>query len=186
MINADIRQFDLATLGDQLVVFGNLPYSFSTEIVSVLLEHSVRIKRAILLLQREFVERLAAKPGGRDYGTLSIGCRLHADIRSGPIVSGDSFHPPTAVDSMLVELKFLGSPRFALQDPLAFRRVVKSAFMKRRKKIINSMKSSGFYTTALLEEAFRTSGIDTNRRAETLDLEEFVRLYRLLCEERQG
>lgn len=177
IVNADVREVDLAELGGDLVIFGNLPYSFSTEIITWMLDGASRLKRAVLMLQKEFAERLAAPPGGKDYGAISVGCQLRADIRSGPIVPGNSFHPPASVESMVIELRFLGGLRHGVADPEAFRRVVKAAFMKRRKKILNSMKSSGYYSGEAIAAALEAAGIDPGRRAETLSLEEFVKLY---------
>ena len=180
VIEADVRSVDLSAIGNDLVIFGNLPYSLSTEIISLLLNQATTLRRAVLMLQREFVERLAAQPGGRDYGAISLGCRLWADIMAGPIIPGDAFHPPAAVESRLIELRFLKSPRMEVADTAAFRRVVKAAFMKRRKKVINSMKSSGYYPIEPLTRALAEAEIDPGRRAETLSFEEFVRLYRAL------
>ncbi len=105
IINRDVRKVDFSELGKDLVVFGNLPYVFSTDIVFHLLAHHQVVKRAVLMLQREFAERMAASPGGRTYGVLSVGCQMQADIILGPIISGDSFHPPTSVESRLVEMR---------------------------------------------------------------------------------
>jgi len=174
IVNADVRGVDLASMGSDLVVFGNLPYAFSTDIIFRLIDQAVVVKRAVLLLQREFAERLAAGPGGRTYGLLSVSCRLWADARLGPIIPGTSFHPPAKVESQVVELTFLREPRVPLEDILWFKRFVAACFLKRRKKIVNSLLASGLFPKDLIAEIFATCGIDTNRRAETLSLEEFA------------
>ncbi len=176
VIEGDARSFDFSSVGTALTVFGNLPYVFSTDIVFQLLSYSRILTRAVLLLQREFAERLAAEPGGKEYGRLSIACQLRADVRLGPVIDGRSFHPPTEVMSQLVELRFLKEPRVAVPDLVFFEKVVKAAFLKRRKKIINSLNSSGFDDFAALESAFKSSAIDPGRRAETLSIEEFAML----------
>lgn len=180
IINADVRDVDFSTIGSNLAVFGNLPYSFSTDIIMLLLEQSPALARAVLMLQREFAERLAAPPGGRDYGAISVACQMRADISTGPIVPGDSFHPPASVESMVIELRFLGQARHGVEDLGEFRKVVKAGFMKRRKKLVNSMRASGFYSGESLDRAFAETGVDPGRRAETLTLEEFAALYRSL------
>ena len=184
IISADVRTIDLGSLGDDLIVFGNLPYSFSTDIVFHLIEHGSHIRHATLLLQREFAERLAAPPGGRDYGRLSVATQMYADVTLGKIVPGSSFHPTTEVESRLVKLSFLKTPRFAIPDKAWFERVVKASFSQRRKKLLNSLKASGFFAPEQIVAALSGSGIDPNRRAETLSISEFVALSEELGKER--
>lgn len=181
IINADVRSVDLSALGSELVVFGNLPYSFSSEIVFHLLAAASSLKRAVLLLQREFAERLAAGPGGRDYGRLSIACQLWCDVKLGPVIAGTSFHPPTQVDSQVVELAFLGAARVKVGDYRWFERVVKAAFLQRRKKLSNSLKGSGFFSAEGIALALQAAGINGDRRAETLSLAEFAALAEALA-----
>ena len=176
VICADVRQVDFSTLGQSLVIYGNLPYAFSTEIVFHLIESAAVLSRAVLLLQREFVERMCAEPGGRDYGTLSIGCQLWSELRMGPVVSGECFYPRASVESRVVELKFLKTPRVQIGDAAFFRKVVKASFSQRRRKLINSLKGSGIADQEILSEALRLSAIDPGRRAETLSLAEFAAL----------
>lgn len=178
VICADVREVDFASLGDNLVIFGNLPYSLSTDIVFHLIDSAAVISRAVLMLQKEFVERMAADPGGRDYGTLSIGCQLWAQMQMGPEVSGDKFFPPAKVKSRVLEMKFLKNPRVPLPDAAFFRKVVKASFLQRRRKLINSLKGSGLAEQELLDRALLEAGIDPGRRAETLSIEEFAKLAR--------
>ena len=185
VINEDVRLVDLSQLGENLVVFGNLPYSFSSDIVFLLVDFAAVIKRAVLMLQKEFVERLCAHPGGRDYGMLSISCQLWAEARPGPVIGGDSFHPPAKVDSQLVELVFSKEPRCQIGDMFLFKRIVAAAFFRRRKKIANSIRASGAFPGLPLEECFERAGIDPNRRAETLSIEEFARLSSVWGAKRQ-
>lgn len=176
IINADVRGVDLSEIGSDLVVFGNLPYSFSTDIVFRLIDQAQVVKRAVLLLQKEFAERLAADPGGRTYGLLSVSCRLWADAKLGPIIPGDAFHPPAKVQSQVVELTFLKAPRLPIPDVLWFKRFVAACFLKRRKKLINSLTASGLFTKEKIGATLAACGVDQNRRAETLSLEEFAKL----------
>jgi 16S rRNA (adenine1518-N6/adenine1519-N6)-dimethyltransferase len=176
ILNADVRGVDLAEIGDDLVVFGNLPYAFSTDIVFRLIDQAAVVKRAVLLLQKEFAERLAADPGGRTYGLLSVSCRLWADAKLGPIIPGDAFHPPAKVQSQVVELTFLKAPRLPIADILWFKRFVAACFLKRRKKLINSLTASGLFTKEKIAATLLECGVDGNRRAETLSLDEFAKL----------
>ena len=176
VINADARQVDLSTLGDSLTIFGNLPYVFSTEILFRLVDYRQNIKRAVLLLQKEFANRVGACPGGRDYGVLSVSCQMVADIRFGPIFPGTSFHPPTKVDSRLIEVTFLEEPRFGVSDLAWLNRVVRAAFTQRRRQIFNSLKGSGMFSVDQVKQVLAALAIDPARRAETLSLNEFVQM----------
>ena len=180
VINQDVRTVDFSTIGSDLTVFGNLPYVFSTEIVFTLIDQRAAVRRAVLLLQREFAERLAAPPGGRDYGTISVACAVWADLELGPVIAGDRFHPPTKVESRLVELRLRTTPRVDVGDPEWFRKVVKAGFLQRRKKLSNSLAASGMFSRAAIAAALEASSIDGSRRAETLSLEEFARMAEAL------
>ncbi len=174
---ADVRGFDFSTLGRELVVFGNLPYSFSTEIIFHLLEHGSVIKRAVLMLQREFAERVAAKPGGREYGAISVNAQLRADLRLGPVISGDCFHPKARVESILMEMRLLKEPRFEVSDLAWFRKVVQASFQLRRKKLKNSLAASGIFKGEQhIVEVLAAAQISPDIRAERLTLEEFARI----------
>lgn len=176
IVQADAREFDYSSIGSGLLVFGNLPYSFSTEIIFQLVKHAKSIKRAILMLQREFAERLAAKPGGRDYGVLSVSAQLHADIELGSIVSGDSFYPTTQVDSRILRLTFLPALRYEIKNLDWFNKVVRASFVQRRRKLLNSLKASGMFEQEQILKALSESGIEAGRRAETLSIPEFMKL----------
>lgn len=186
VINADVRAVDFSKLGRDLVVFGNLPYSFSTEILFHLLGQANCIRRAVLMLQREFVERMAAQPGGKSYGALSVACQLRSNVRLGPLVAGSCFHPPTKVESRLVELVFLPSLRYLVTDLPWLERVVKASFSRRRKKLINSLTGSGLFPKELVKQVLAQLEIAAGRRAETLTIQEFVQLAELLKCGRQG
>lgn len=182
IINDDVRQVDFSKLGSDLVVFGNLPYSFSTDIVFHLLRFKSHIKRAVLLLQKEFVERLAADPGGRDYGSLSVAIQMWADVSTGPVVPGTSFYPTTAVESQVVQLEFLKSSRVAVRDPVWFERVVRAAFNQRRKMLQNTLRSLTDISREDIVRALEKVGISPQRRAETVSVVEFAALSEALAE----
>ena len=143
IINEDVRFFDLSSLGLDLMVYGNLPYSFSTDIVFTLIKHRRSISRAILLLQDEFAARMAAAPGSRTYGALSIACQLHAKVELGSQVSGDRFSPPTEVTSRMISLSFSEESinRVSPELEAVLKLVLKASFSKRRRKLLNSLKS---------------------------------------------
>ncbi len=157
----------------------NLPYNISSQIVFRLLEHRQLFKRLVLMFQREVGERLAAEPGGKDYGILSVLCQLWYDIRMVTLVKPGAFNPPPKVDSIVLDFQPLAQPRVDPIDEAFFRKVVKAAFTQRRKTLRNSLAAGGFsaeqVTQALLE-----AQIDPGCRGETLHLEDFSRLTKSL------
>jgi len=176
VIEGDVRSIDITQLEGPYAVFGNLPYVFSSDIIFHLIASIPIVSRAVLLLQREFAERVAAAPGSRSYGVLSVMAQLWSDVTLGPRIPGTSFQPTTQVESQVIMLKFLPSPRVAVGDPFWFRRVVQGAFHARRKKLRNSLKAASLVPPGVIDEALERSGIDGDRRAETLNIEEFARL----------
>jgi 16S rRNA (adenine1518-N6/adenine1519-N6)-dimethyltransferase len=180
ILNKDVREIDFSDLGKELIVFGNLPYVYSTDIIFCLIDNRAFIDRAVLLLQQEFAERLAAGPGGKTFGVLSIMAQMWADIKLGPLIKGDAFQPPTKVNSRLVELKFLQASRFEISDYDFFRKLVRASFHQRRKMIGNSISAAGFASKEKVHGALKACGIDSSRRAETLSIKEFVTLSEAL------
>ena len=174
---ADAKSFDLATAarGGKVVVCGNLPFHLSSPILFHLLDQRAFVRRAVLLLQREVAERIAAAPGGREYGVLSVLAQQAADARIGLEVGRHFFTPPPDVDSSALVLEFLDRPRAEVRDEARFRRVVKSAFAQRRKTLWNALSSLEGGRTAL-----ERAGIDPKRRAETLSVAEFAAIERAL------
>ena len=180
IINQDVRTVDFSAIGSELMVFGNIPYVFSTEIVFTLIKNRAAVKQAVLMTQREFAERLAAQPGGRDYGSITVAVQLYADIDLGPRVPGDAFHPPTEVESQVLRLRFLDKPRVDVSDPEHFEKVVRCAFAQRRKKLINSIISRGIWSKDVTLSALGRAGISPDVRPEQLSIEQFAVLAREL------
>lgn len=162
--------------GGHVLVVGNLPYSVSKAILERLLDAHATLDRAVLMLQREVAERLAASPGGREYGALSVFWRRWADVSQLLVVPPAAFRPPPAVESAVVTVTFRSVPRVAVADEPGFERVVRAAFGQRRKTLENALRGGGLGSAARLAAALAEAGIDGRRRAETLSLEEFGRL----------
>ncbi|MFL5375472.1 MAG: 16S rRNA (adenine(1518)-N(6)/adenine(1519)-N(6))-dimethyltransferase RsmA [Myxococcales bacterium] len=177
VVEADAKSFDLSSVaaGGKVVVCGNLPYHLSSSILFHLLDQRRFVRRAVLLLQREVAERIAAEPGGRDYGVLSVLVQQAADAHLGLAVDRHAFTPPPEVDSSALVIDFLPQPRAEVRDEGRFRTLVKAAFAQRRKTLWNSV-SSMEGARAALERA----GIDPRRRAETLSVAEFAAIERAL------
>ena len=173
VVEADAKSFDLKAIGRRVIVCGNLPYHLSSPILFHLLDQRDAVKRAVLLLQREVAERIAAPPGGRDYGLLSVLVQEVADARVALTVPRHFFTPPPDVESCALVLEFLDTPRVPIHDERRFRALVKATFGLRRKTLWNALKNF-----AGVREALRKSGIDPQRRAETLGVAEFASIER--------
>jgi 16S rRNA (adenine1518-N6/adenine1519-N6)-dimethyltransferase len=129
------------------------------------------------MLQREVGERLVAPPACKEYGILSVFCRLHFDVFREFTVRPGSFYPVPKVDSVVLRFEPLPAPRAHVADEALFRRVVRAAFGQRRKTLWNCLKSGGFAADdGMLARALERCGIDGGRRGETLSLEEFAAL----------
>lgn len=175
VVEADAATYDLGTFRRRVIVCGNLPYHLSSPILFHLLDQRVAVKRAVMLLQREVAERIAAPPGGRDYGLLSVLVQHVADAEIALDVPRHLFTPPPEVESCALVLEFLDAPRFEVHDERRFRALVKAAFGQRRKTLWNALKNfpGG-------REALEKAGIDPQRRAETLSVAEFASVERAL------
>jgi 16S rRNA (adenine1518-N6/adenine1519-N6)-dimethyltransferase len=177
VIEADAKTFDLREAarraGRRVVLCGNLPYHLSSPILFHLLDQRDAVARAVLLLQREVAERVAAPPGGRDYGLLSVLVQEVADASVALSVPPHAFTPPPAVESRALLLEMLERPRAEVRDEQRFRALVKAAFSHRRKTLWNAVKNMPG-----AREALAKAGVDPQRRGETLTVEEFAAVER--------
>jgi 16S rRNA (adenine1518-N6/adenine1519-N6)-dimethyltransferase len=153
----------------------NLPYNISSQVVFKILDHRRLFSRLVLMFQKEVGDRLAAGPGTKDYGILSVLCGVWFDIRRIAVVPPGAFSPPPKVTSAVLRFDLLPAPRIEVADEEHFRRVVKGAFARRRKTLANSLAAVGFDVPAATA-ALQAAGIDPGRRGETLHLHEFARL----------
>ena len=173
VVQGDALKIELAELagpGERLRLVGNLPYNVSTPLLFRFLEQLPLIRDMHFMLQREVVERMAADPGSKAYGRLSVmlavACRVTPLFDIGP----GAFRPPPKVWSSVVRLEPWPEPPFPLPDPARFAAVVRHAFGQRRKTLRNAL-------SALMDEtAIRAAGCDPGARAETLPPEAFARL----------
>jgi 16S rRNA (adenine1518-N6/adenine1519-N6)-dimethyltransferase len=180
VLEADARGWDYGALarpaGGRVLVVGNLPYSVSKPIVMALLEARRAIDRMALMLQREVAERLAAPPGRRVYGALSVLTQAVCDVELALRVPPGAFRPPPKVDSAVMRLTPRAEPRVPPALEQRFRDVVRAAFARRRKTLANALAGGLGLSLGAAREAATTSGVDPGRRAETLTIEEFVAL----------
>jgi 16S rRNA (adenine1518-N6/adenine1519-N6)-dimethyltransferase len=175
----DALEFDYNTLPRGTVVVANLPYYVSTPLLFQLLQHRSRISRMVLMLQLEVAKRLAAKPGSRDYGSLSVLSQYCADSRLAFKIPGTCFRPRPDVESAVVTLSL--HPGQLKDDAFDrdFMQIVRAAFAHRRKTLVNSFRDSG-WSISTIQDALGMVSIDPKRRAETIILQEFIDLTHAL------
>jgi len=171
---ADALKFNFAELGNSLRIVGNLPYNISTPLLFHLLDYRQQIIDMHFMLQKEVVDRMAAQPGSKTYGRLSImlGCRFQIDALFD--VDRQAFEPPPEVTSAIVRLVPLPADTYAINDGPIFAKLVAQAFSQRRKTIRNSLR------TMLDESALVAVGIDPGLRPEAIAIADYVRLANTL------
>ena len=177
--NADALKFDfrkLRTDDGKLRLVGNLPYNISTPLLFHLVEQADAIEDMHFMLQKEVVDRMAAGPGSKTYGRLSVMLQVSCKVTSLFDIGPESFDPPPKVVSSVVRLRPLAQPLVHKQDMGGFGSLVAAAFQQRRKTLRNNLKDrlSGDQIAAL--------GIDPGARSETLSLGDFISLYQAIDE----
>lgn len=185
IVNGDILKVDIMQeLGaENFKVCANLPYYITTPIIFALLEKRLPMERLVAMVQKEVAERMAAKPGGRDYGALSVAIQYFTEPEIAFIVPPSSFIPAPAVDSAVIVCKRRQKPPVEVCDEALFFRVVKAAFSMRRKMLNNALKNMGI-SSEQCAKWLELAGVDGRRRGETLTLEDFAALtntFREIC-----
>ncbi len=169
----DVLDFDFAKLGGDDLRFravGNLPYNISTPFLFHLATFAESLIDGTFMLQKEVVDRMVADPDTDAYGRLSVMLQYRFDLEHLFDVPPGAFTPPPKVDSAIVRMRPLPANRLRAKDDTRFAALVTAGFGQRRKTLGNTLKP--FLTAAQIE----AQGIDPKRRAETLSVEEFVRL----------
>jgi len=167
---ADALSFDFSALGKRLRVVGNLPYNISTPLLFHLLKHRDNILDMHFMLQKEVVNRMAARPGTKAYGRLGIMLGCHLNIESLFDVDRHAFEPPPAVTSAVVRLDPLPPGTFEIDDEAFLSTLVATAFMQRRKTLRNSLKKLASHVD------FVATGIDAGQRPEQISIADYVAL----------
>jgi 16S rRNA (adenine1518-N6/adenine1519-N6)-dimethyltransferase len=172
---ADALAFDFAQLGSRLRVVGNLPYNISSPLLFHLAANEARLADIHVMLQREVVARMAARPATPEYGRLTVTLQAKFRVTRLFVIPPGAFRPAPQVDSAFVRLVPLRDARPALADEALFARIVTAAFGQRRKTLRNALVS-------VCDEAnLRAAGIDPQARGETLGVTDFVRLANALA-----
>jgi len=176
VIQADALDFDYCAVtatGQQLRLVGNLPYNISTPLLFRLLQHKACIRDMHFMLQKEVVLRMAAGPGGKDYGRVSVMLQAGAQVQHLFDIGRGAFRPPPRVESSFVRLLPHPRPPFPIDDHARFAALVAAAFSQRRKTLRNSLRD--FLNAGQIHAA----GIDPGARAETLWPAQFALLANL-------
>jgi 16S rRNA (adenine1518-N6/adenine1519-N6)-dimethyltransferase len=175
IVHADALEYDYGGLSGVWKVVANLPYYISTPIIQRLIAQRGRFTTLTMMLQKEVAERIAAGPGGKEYGFLSVLVQYAAVPRLEFSVPAGAFTPRPKVDSMVLTLTMRDRPVTIANDEALFLRVIKAAFSQRRKTLRNSLGQLG-YPGEVMSAVMDGTGIDLGRRAETLSVSEFCRL----------
>jgi len=176
-------QINTGSENRKIKIVGNIPYNISSPLLFYLLSFKEIIHSCLLMMQKEFVQRLIALPGSKDYGVPSVILQMFADVEKIMDVPASAFYPRPQVDSSLIKISFLSSPKLDLNDENYFMKLVRDCFAHRRKTLLNNLKRSKLIENATEERLnawLKLAIINGQRRAETLKVEEFGHLSNLL------
>lgn len=184
VVHGDVLKIDLHSLIEEkfadvkeLKVVANLPYYITTPIIMKLLEERLKIDKIVVMVQKEVALRMKASPGNKDYGALSIAVQYYSNAEIIVNVPKNVFVPKPNVDSAVIMLDVYKEPRVKVMDEKLFFNVVKAAFGKRRKTLLNTLSTGGLElekqeVLSVLEKC----NIDPQLRGEVLSIEEFANI----------
>lgn len=181
IINDDILKVDLQRIIEEkkpsikhVKIVANLPYYISTPIIIKLLENRLSIDEIIVMVQKEVAERLIARTGSREAGTITYLVEYYAQAESVVKVPKESFIPSPKIESEVIKLKVRKQPKIAIKDEKILFNIIQKSFMQRRKTLSNALVNSHIMADKTsVEEMLNTLGLDKNVRGESLTLEQF-------------
>lgn len=176
VVHEDILKFDLSTMANDYIVVANVPYYITSRIVQKLMTAERRPKTAVLLVQKEVAERIAAQPG--DMSILAVAAQVYAEASLDVEVPREFFTPPPKVDSQVVVLNTRSTPLVSPGDEAAFFRVVKAGFSAKRKKLRSSLAGGLAISKPEAEAMLVAAGISPDSRAEDLSIDDWIQLAR--------
>ena len=178
LINSDVMNVDFTALaaGIPFRLVGNLPYNLSSPILFHALDHAAVVRDMHFMLQKEVVDRMAAGPGSKVYGRLSVMLQAYCTVTALFMVPPGAFRPPPKVDSAVVRLVPHPPGQVGIDDPRRFADIVRAAFGQRRKTLRNALSS-----VCTADDIVR-AGVDPQSRAEQLAVADFIALANLAVE----
>ncbi|MCX5749972.1 MAG: 16S rRNA (adenine(1518)-N(6)/adenine(1519)-N(6))-dimethyltransferase RsmA [Candidatus Saganbacteria bacterium] len=177
LINDDFLKADLGTLLSSFSntkIVANVPYYITTPVIEKILENKEQISLAILTVQREFAQRMTAKPGTKEYGSFTVFVNYHTEPKIVSYIPKSSFLPQPEVGSAIILLTIREKPFVDVKDERSFFEVVRTSFSQRRKTLRNCLLTK--FEPQKVDRALSQAGIDGKRRGETLSIAEFARL----------
>lgn len=171
---ADILSFNLTTLPKNYKVVANVPYYITSKIIQLLSESANPPSQAVLLVQKEVAERLAAQPGAMSL--LSVSSQVFFEVSLGPIIGAEWFTPPPKVDSRVVILDRRRQPFIGPEDQKQFFRLVKAGFVERRKKLRSSLAAGLAISKAEAVDMLAAARVSGDSRAQELSLADWKKL----------
>ncbi len=187
IIKTNVLEYDFSSVmpvlcARKIKVIGNIPYNISSQILFRLLAFRSHISCMILMFQKELADRLIAPPGTKEYGIPSVFVSMYTKCSRELVIPRSCFYPQPKVTSAVMKMLILDKPLSELRDHDFFSRIVKIAFAKKRKTLLNNLRSSNLsgYSEKDLAAALQNADIDGMRRAETMTAEELGRLSNVI------
>lgn len=176
-VDFESQEYEFIKQATDLIVVANLPYYITTPIIMHLLQSQLPFRSMVMLMQKEVAERMTAEVGTKAYNSLTVAIQRQMSSQLAFVVPRTVFIPKPNVDSAVLKLSRLNQPRIKVDDALDFEKFVKACFIHRRKTLWNNLKTYANQHGYDIEKAFQMSGIEAQRRAESLSLEDFSQLY---------
>lgn len=165
-----------------IVVVSNLPYYITTPIIFKLLEYSKNIEKMVFMVQKEVSERLTAKPGSKEYGSLSVLIELNGTMKKEFNVSRNCFYPVPNVDSEIVSMEINKNDSALKNDPI-FGKFIQNIFEMKRKTLANNICKKTNFSRDDLNKILQELGLSESVRAESLSLNQISKIYEALVKE---
>ena len=196
LINQDVLKVDLNEIIKEnkkdgkiqnVKVVANLPYYITTPIIMKLLEDKLDIKSITVMIQKEVADRLIEIPGGKDTGAITYSVYYYCESEKIMEVPNSSFIPEPEVTSEVIKMTLRKEPIVKLENPKVMFRIIKSAFMQRRKTLLNALTNTKvFLNKEEGLEILKRLNLDENVRAEKLSIEDFAKIVQFICENGKG
>ncbi len=174
-LKEDLEKIE-SLLGEEYKIIANLPYYITSPLIFKFLEGSEKLLSMTIMVQKEVAQRIVAKEGGKDYGILSVMIAFHGDAKITRQVSRKMFFPVPNVDSAVVNIKIVKN-KFDVNKE-NFAKIVKGAFSMRRKTLLNNLSTALKMSKEEIQQ--KLTHFDTNRRAESFSVQEFVEITKIL------